>query len=179
MAALSIWIWWTDRAEQNETTAILPEATNSAGTNFSVRTLDMVVMDANGDPARKIRAEEMRQEKDSKNSFLRLPQIEVQGDNQDQWKITANSGRLSSDQDRVVLRGQVEITRNANENTPALQVLSEELTATISKGYVETDKMVTIKSGKDQLQGTGMRAWLGESPRIKLLSDVRGHYAAP
>jgi len=70
---------------------------------------------------------------------------------------TADVAVLDRHGERVTLRGNARVHRNADAQTPAMQVQSEVLTLLIPEDVVQTDAPAVVTRGHSVMRGKGMR----------------------
>ncbi|WP_193165974.1 LPS export ABC transporter periplasmic protein LptC [Microbulbifer hainanensis] len=95
-----------------------------------------------------------------------------QGD-QPKWRTVSRTGVAHNNGQRVVLRGDVEITEQPEPGGVRLE--TQQITIKPRQEYAETDKLVTITAGPNRTQGKGLRAFLKQD-RVEILSDVESSY---
>jgi len=70
---------------------------------------------------------------------------------------TSDMAILDQDGERLTLRGNAHVHRNADAQTPSLQIDSDVLTLWIAQDVVSTDAPAIVMRGASVLRGTGMR----------------------
>ena len=108
------------------------------------------------------------------------PTITLTDPEQPRIVVTADTGSLSSDRDRVNLRGNVHATREAaagaGNDTHArgpISVVTDTLQVVPKKGLASTDAPVTIEEPRGIIHATGMELD-NHAHTLKLKSAVRG-----
>ena len=132
-----------------------------------------VEMDDAGKPKRRLEAEYMAFHPDG-TTELSHPYYVFHLAEGEPWHVRSEHGRISADGKVVLLPGRVDIWRNDESGTRALDIRTTDLEVLTESGYGETDEPVTIRTPASTSKGVGMRAWLDER-RIELLSEVRTH----
>ncbi len=138
--------------------------------------LRVVAMAPSGAPDRRLVADEMRHYPADDTSELDQPRLVVQSKDGIQWNIRAERGRVGPEGKWVLLEGAVRVQRGASPGVEPMELRSEALRVQPEAEYVETDQPVRLDSGASWVEAVGMEAWVGGPSRIKLLSQVRGHY---
>ncbi len=104
-----------------------------------------------------------------------LPQIVFLGDAQKPaWYMTAQSGRSDNNGELFTLNTDV-LVQQASQSQGIVSIKTSELRLNTREQFAETDKAVTMRSAKTQLETTGLRAYIKQD-RIELLSHVTGTY---
>lgn len=91
------------------------------------------------------------------------------------WTVDAERGRILDHNRLVLLKGRVVMIRAATAEAAPIRLQTRDLTIHPGEKYGETDAAVTIDSGPNRIQATGMHVYLDEG-RVELLANVRGHY---
>jgi lipopolysaccharide export system protein LptC len=138
--------------------------------DFSITSLD-----SNGEPQHSLQAMQLSHFSNGEQTRLQQPRIEVFRQGAMAWRVSAEQGMVTPQQDEVLLSGDV-ILRQGATKTP-LQLTTESLSIHPSEGTAETDQAVTLVQGKNRIKAVGMKLQQ-EGPRLQLLSQVRGHYEA-
>lgn len=91
------------------------------------------------------------------------------------WSLDAEEGRILDHNRLILLLGRVVMVRAHAKDSPAIRLVTRDLTIRPGQKYAETGAAVTISSGLNRIQATGMRVYF-DAGRVELLADVRGHY---
>lgn len=145
--------------------------------DFFMENFTVTAMNTTGTPRYKLSADKMKHYPDDDTSELNRPHITIFRIDTPPWIIDADRGWASANGELVLLIGNVRVNREASASTRAMSLTTEELRLRPNDDYAETDKPVTIVSGKDITRAIGMRAYLKEG-RLQLLSSARGKYDA-
>ncbi|MFK8067327.1 MAG: LPS export ABC transporter periplasmic protein LptC [Gammaproteobacteria bacterium] len=93
--------------------------------------------------------------------------------------VTAESGWLSGDGEKLFLYGKVYIWRDKEGAQPEaakeMEVITTDLKILLKGDYAETSNFVMMIQGQTKVTAVGMQANF-EKQNLKLLKDVRGHY---
>lgn len=138
----------------------------------------VMVMDEQGNPARTLSAQEIRQYSDSTRELVE-PRLAVYADPIPPWKLQAHQGWVSADGSHLQLMDQVQLLRAAAPGVRPVEMHTEKLEIEPQRDFAYTAEPVRVKSQQDWLEATGMRAWFKAPLHIELLSDVKGYYAPP
>jgi len=110
-----------------------------------------------------------------KDDSLEIEQLDMQAYKKDKAPlfVKSNNAYISNDGDHVMLTGAVDIRQDKLGGDDSLSIKTEKLFMDSQRDYLETNKAITIKTNRHQMQGVGMQAWL-EHEKYRLLSNVRG-----
>jgi len=123
---------------------------------------------------RHFQVEEKASERDY--TLFDLPQIEFVGtDEKPGWHISAQLGRNDNNGELFTLSTDV-LAQQASKTQGIININTTELRVNTREQFAETDKAVTMRSDKTQLNTVGMRAYIKQD-QINLLSKVTGTYA--
>ena len=92
------------------------------------------------------------------------------------WTIQSDRAWVSKNSDYIHLLGIVNITRQAQTNTPPLDILTSNLKIRTQDHFAETADQVTIQSPGWQTNAQGFTANL-TTGQFSLLSQVKGRYS--
>lgn len=70
---------------------------------------------------------------------------------------TSNTAIMDQDGDRIIMKGDAHVRRQPSEDTPVLDVKSDELTVLPDEDLIFTDLPALVVHGKSVMNGTGMR----------------------
>jgi len=168
--------WWglesdgssADRAELGEEQVI----------DYFVEELELTTYGAEGAPLRHLQAEQLIHRRNSGQTLLSRPRFTLFRNGEALWHIASDSGVLTEDQSRLMLKGQVKIRRLPDPETAPLHIVTRNLLVEPQREYAETAEAVTITSNGNRIEAVGMQAWLRPPGRIKFLSQTRARYAA-
>ena len=96
----------------------------------------------------------------------------------DPWQLTANTGRITDNGDRVDLDGDVRVARLVEEQAGHMMMETQRLTVYGREEKAVTDAVVSLTSAQASLTSIGMEIDMANG-RMHLLSQVRGHYDPP
>lgn len=104
-----------------------------------------------------------------------LPQILFSGTEQKPaWYVTAQLGRNDNNGDIFTLSNNV-LAQQTTQTQGTVSISTSELHVNTREQFAETDKAVTMRNAKTQLETMGMRAYIKQD-QIELLSNVTGTY---
>ena len=90
------------------------------------------------------------------------------------WDISASEGRSEKDGNLFILSNNVVATQQSDKQG-LTTITTSELQVNSREQFAHTDKAVTMRTAKTQLNTVGLHADI-QSDRIKLLSNVKGSY---
>ncbi len=106
---------------------------------------------------------------------LKTPYIKVTQKNEASWEIHAQEAIAVQGGKQVTFRKKVIISKQNDNHSPETTLKTEEITYFPKDQLATTLKDVTFVQSGNQVQSTGMKAYLAEN-RIQLLSNARGIY---
>jgi len=142
-------------------------------------------MNEKGLPKAKLEADLMKHYPLDDSVELERPVMEIY--NEDRvlpWHITAESGWLSGDGEKLLLYGKVYIWRDefhqkgensVHETAREIELITTDLKILLKEEYAETANFVMILSKHSKVTAVGLQANF-QTRNLKLLKDVRGHY---
>jgi len=135
--------------------------------NFSTLT-----MDQDGKPKNRLNGLYMAHYPDDNTTELHKPEYEIFRQDQPPIIINAEKGWLTSNNEVLLLTGNVYLHQNDAFGELKLEVITEDARILIDQNYAETDKTVTLISKRSVINSVGMRAYLQED-RMEFLSNVQ------
>jgi lipopolysaccharide export system protein LptC len=174
LAVLGVATWWL--AQWSE-----PEERGSGTApghvpDYYVVDLRGRTMDESGRLSRSLRADRLTHFMDDQSTEIEAPRLTLYREGEPPWQIESERGWISPDGSVALLQGATRITRDAAPGIRPVTVVTSNLLVRPKDEYAETSEAVQITSSNSRAQSLGMQAWLGKPSRIKLLSQVRGHY---
>ena len=94
------------------------------------------------------------------------------------WKIQAERGEISNDDNEIWLLGQTHWQRYTSNKTKELEIITRDVRLQRDTQYAETALATQIISAYGDTYSVGMRVFLPQE-KIELLSQVRGNYVLP
>lgn len=173
LLAASSW-WLAERTTPDRAGAL--KALGERSPDYFMRELELTTMTPEGDPARSLRAAEIRHYLDDESTELSAPHVTIHRGELPPWEVTAERGWVSRDGERVLLSGEVRMARAGSAQNRPVELITRDVRYTPADDYAETDARVRVDSLEDHVEAVGMRAWLRKPGRIELLSDARGRY---
>jgi lipopolysaccharide export system protein LptC len=169
IAATSIW-WLEDLVSTSQTEA-MKQQTNRP--DFYMENFTLRNFDANGELHYRAKGKSLiRYPQDGSLAIEQLDMLAYKEDKAP-LQVKSNTARISNNGDHAMLTGAVDIHRDKLGKDDALTIKTEKLFMDNQRNYLETNKAISIWSGRHQMHGTGMQAWL-DHEKYRLLSNVRG-----
>jgi LPS export ABC transporter protein LptC len=130
---------------------------------------------ADGRPRVVVRARSIEQQ--LADQSVRLTQLELDYTTQEQgeWRVTADRGRMPSDRGSLQLEGNVLVVGTAERGEGKAVIRTDELAYDTRTNVVQTAAPVTLDFGPHQLRGRGMRVGLNQGT-LRLESNVNGQF---
>lgn len=92
-----------------------------------------------------------------------------------EWRLRADQGWISSDQQSMRLEGGVVMTRTAESGKSPVEIITRDVSIRPAEHYAETAAPARAVTPSGELRAVGARAWL-DREQLELLSEVRGYY---
>jgi lipopolysaccharide export system protein LptC len=140
--------------------------------DLTMQEFEVTTMGEDGRPLRRLSAAYMAHFSDTGTKELTQPHLIVYREQAEPWHVASERGRVSADNDVLMLLGEVDIWRNSPDGKREIHIETENLRVLPREEYAETDLPVRISTRETLTRGTGMRVYLGES-RVQLLSQVK------
>ena len=125
-------------------------------------------MEKDGRPKNKLYAVYMAHYPDDDTTELLQPKMEIYRTGRPPLFITAKSGWVTSNNEVVLLKGNVRLWEDDELGRRTLQVDTTEVRVLMDDQYAETDQPATIVSNHSTVKGSGLRAYLKEN-RVEVL----------
>lgn len=170
VALISLWLIFDDSSEPMQEVSELRRTSDYTMTDFT-----MTIMDANGEPSRVIKGDEMAHFPHDDSTEIMNPVTEFIEPGQDPWVVTAEHGHTQGKGESILLTGNVIITDKSN---PAFNMHTDKLTLDTKLNTAYTEEAVTINSPHGVTDSVGLHAALDDET-INLHSRVKGQYDAP
>lgn len=164
--------WWLGRLSEKEEDArrLKPHEPDYYMENFT-----QSAMDAAGMLHHRLSADLMLHYPDDDSTELVRPLLEVYNEASTPWRVRAEKGWVSANNEVVLLTGEVHIWRDGEDGRREMDVLTRDVRVLPRERYAETDKAARIHSPGVLYNAVGMRAVFKED-RLELLSRVRGRH---
>lgn len=161
----------TDRSVKNDIVTPVSDGSN----NFYMENFTISNFDENGVLSRVVSGQQMTRETESGASNIINPEAILYTDAEAAWKIVSTEGTITGDQTELTLRDTVRARRQPDQN---LEIQTEQLDINLTAQSAQSEEKVTIVHPTGYQEGIGMTAELSKN-ELRLLSQVKGHYAQP
>ncbi|MCG6859957.1 MAG: LPS export ABC transporter periplasmic protein LptC [Chromatiaceae bacterium] len=172
LAAVGALAWWL---HDDEETRGPGKGGQERRPDYTVDNLTATDLDQTGEPHRHLTAIELRHYPDDNTKELESPELTLYVETGPPWVVRSDTAWISSDNNRIQMRGQVFIDREAGVTTRPVHLETRDLLLKRDEGYAETDQPVRIVSELDwTTSDNGAQVWLEDKLRTRLLGRVRG-----
>ena len=131
-----------------------------------------LTMNQDGKPKNKLSADYLAHYPHNDSTELVKPRMEIFREDELPLYINAEKGRLTGDDDTILLYGIVQMWEYDDTGSPVLEVSTSHVKVLLGEEYAETDSYATIVTGTAVITGTGMRAYLPES-RLEVIKHEK------
>ena len=140
--------------------------------DYYMENFTTLTMNQDGKPKNRLYADYMAHYPDDNTSELHQPKMEIFRENKQPINVRSDRGWVTSNNDVILLSGNVYLHQNDDDGKLKLELLAEDAKVLVDEKYAETDKPTTLISRKSTTTSVGMRAYLQEQ-RLEFLSNVR------
>ena len=130
---------------------------------------------ADGRPRVVVRASSIEQQLADQSVHLAQLELDYTTQEQGEWHVTADRGRMPSDRGSLQLEGNVLVVGAAERSEGQAIIRTDELAYDTRTNVVQTAAPVTVDFGPHQLRGRGMRVGLNQGT-LRLESNVNGQF---
>jgi LPS export ABC transporter protein LptC len=130
---------------------------------------------ADGRPRVVVRAKSIEQQLADQSVHLAQLELDYTTQQQGEWHVTADRGRMPSDHESLQLEGNVLVVGAAERSKGKAVIHTDELTYDTRTNVVQTAAPVTVDFGPHQLRGRGLRVGLNQGT-LRLESNVNGQF---
>mgnify|MGYP003546839774 FL=1 len=130
---------------------------------------------ADGRPRVVVRARSIEQQLADQSVHLAQLELDYTTQEQGEWHVTADRGRMPSDRGSLLLEGNVLVVGAAERSAGQAIIRTDELAYDTRTNVVQTAAPVTVDFGPHQLRGRGMRVGLNQGT-LRLESNVNGQF---
>lgn len=172
LIALLVGNWWLSRSQ---------EATGdedgrvAAPFDYALTDYEAVLFDADGNESLRVAGPRLEHDPESRTALLQDPRFTLPGERAD-WQGRADRGRLSRDDETLLLEGRVELVQPQPRGP--LRVTTERLAFERPAGVLRSDRPTRITQAGTELVG-GTLTYLLNDDRVELQDDVHAIYRDP
>lgn len=140
--------------------------------DYYMENFTTLTMDQDGTPKNRLNAVYMAHYPDDNTSELHQPELEIFRVDRPPIMVTADNGWVTSDNDVILLSGNVYLHQNDEFGNLKVELIAEDARVLVDQKYAETDKAATLITTRSVTNSIGMRAYLQEQ-RMEFLSNVQ------
>lgn len=129
-------------------------------------------MEENGKAKNRLFAEYMAHYPDDDTIELINPRLEIFRENKLPVHVVAEKGWVTTDNEVILLSGNVKLWQDNIEGERELEVTSSDVKILTEQQYAETEKYTTFTSPKLSANAVGVRAYFHEN-KLELLNNVQ------
>jgi lipopolysaccharide export system protein LptC len=175
LAGLACLTWWLDQKVQ----PLGPARDNARNDpDFVVDTFEATRMNDDGSERYALVAKKMVHYANDNSAVLDQPRLVHFDPDKGPVSIRANEGTLSSNGENAYFTGDVQVRRAAFGENAELALFTTFLHVVPDKDLAETDREVTMISGKSTVKSVGLE-FNNKTRELKLLSNVKGQLETP
>lgn len=186
--AVAVIAWWSSTDKYGD----MQQPQQVAGDRYIevfMNSFELTAMDESGSPAYILNGEHLQKYNNTDDTEIQQPVLQLlqlnnqsnnQGDAQEsdgqnngQWKISANSAIINDKKETIQLEKNVVMQQQNIE--PAVTIHTQNLLIHTKTQIAQTDAQVEIMQGKSHLKSKGM-VYNNISSQLELTSNVSGHY---
>lgn len=172
LAAAAAGAWWLQQIEPaGSPSAALPDGSADVVTERLVT----FAMREGGEPRRRLEARRVRHYPATDTEELDEPYLVFYQPDKPPLHVRSETGWVSSDENEILLNGNVDIWREDGHGERTLDVDTRDLRVLVDQEIGETEAPSVIRSPGRESSGVGMRVYLQEG-RAQLLSKVKTRY---
>ena len=173
LAGLAIWL--QERSNKSTETNKIKTVSKKHSPDYFMGGFTITSMNEKGAPRSILVSDKMLHYPDDDSTELDKPFMTMIGEIGKPWKIKADRGWISSNNELILLSGNVHIDRLSGPNNRPVKLFTDKLRIHPESDFAETDRPVTMISNKRRTSAIGMRAYIREG-KLQLLDDVRVSY---
>ena len=128
-----------------------------------------------GRPRVVVRARAIEQQLADQSVHLAQLELDYTTQQQGEWHVTADRGRMPSDRGSLQLEGNVVVVGSAERSEGTAVIRTDRLAYDTRTNVVQTAEPVTVDFGPHQLRARGMRVGLNQGT-LRLESNVNGQF---
>lgn len=165
--------WWLARSLSGDDDEIAGRDLKEPKRGFYLRDAILHGTREDGSPDYILKAERIDQNLAQRSFDATVIDLTLNDEDGPPWLVKADTGSIPADQSYIQLNGGVRAVRDQPDPTFSLETQSLRLLT--EDKVAETDELVIIRYGKQQLTAVGMRAYFNED-RVELQSKVHGNF---
>ena len=140
--------------------------------DYYLENFTTLTMNEDGIPKNRLKAVYMSHYPDDNTSELHKPELEIYRVDRPSIMITADNGWVTSNNDVILLSGNVYLHQNDELGNLKVELIAEDARVLVDQKYAETDKAATFITKRSVTDSIGMRIYFQEQ-RMEFLSNVQ------
>ena len=140
--------------------------------DYYLENFTTLTMNEDGTPKNRLRAVYMSHYQDDNTSELHKPELEIFRVDRPSIMITADSGWVTSNNDVILLSGNVYLHQDDELGNLKVELIAEDARVLVDEKYAETEKAATFITKRTVTNSIGMRIYFQEQ-RMEFLSNVQ------
>lgn len=173
LSALAIWL--QQSSDKQAETATAKAINKKHSPDYFMEDFTVTSMSEKGLPRSILVSAKMLHYPDDNSTELDAPFMTMIGEIGKPWKIKADRGWVSDNNELILLSGNVRIDRLSGPNNRPVKLFTDKLRIHPESDFAETDQPVTMLSNKRRTTAVGMRAYIRDG-KLQLLDNVRVSY---
>ena len=154
---------------------LLPNRSDPEAPDFVANVIALTQFDKEGRAERRFFADEIRHYPDTRIE-VRAPRMVSLRPDQPQLEVRSEQARVEDDGQRVILSGNVHVTREPDGDTPAMSLVTEQLTVYPDEDRYVSDVPVQLQRGASEATARGME-YDNAARQLKMTGEVRTVFA--
>jgi lipopolysaccharide export system protein LptC len=154
---------------------LLPNRSDPQAPDFIADSIALTQFDKEGRAERRFFADEITHYPDTRIE-VRAPRMVSLRPDQPQLAVRAERALVEDDGQKVILSGKVRVTREPHQDTPAMSLATEQLTAYPDEDRYVSDVPVQLKRGASEATARGME-YDNATRQLKMAGEVRTLFA--
>ena len=140
--------------------------------DYYLENFTTLTMNEDGTPKNRLRAVYMSHYQDDNTSELHKPELDIFRVDRPSIMITADSGWVTSNNDVILLSGNVYLHQDDELGNLKVELIAEDARVLVDEKYAETEKAATFITKRTVTNSIGMRIYFQEQ-RMEFLSNVQ------
>ena len=165
--------WYLTRVDVTDGVASTRRSSFSLG--YYINDAKLFGVDEKGQPLYQITARRLETSEQNNRLLLEDVQIEYWPRLKISWLLTATSGEVPQNEAYLDLQGGVKLAQRLEDGATGTIIKAESLRLQPENFYATTNEAVRIHLGRNQIDATGIRAYLKDN-RLELESNVHGQF---
>lgn len=166
--------WWWSRAVEPVEENLL--TLSGQQIDYFAEQITISEMNEEGVLKHQLVADHMTHYTNDARSQLQNPVIMLYDPPHQPWRVSALAGTVFAGGDRIVLEGDVYISRDAGDKELPVEIRTEWLEILTDQSSAYTDKKIDMVSRFDRIEGIGMKIQFDSNLLVSILSKARSRH---